>query len=114
MLYHDESYRRAGVAAWLRRGLELAAKILYTEPPGEPSGRSLTGLLQDQPGAAEAAERGQIQVIQADRTAYDPRWQASVVEDALRQGYPSVRWSAEATTAWSVMPRTPARRDRAA
>jgi anti-anti-sigma factor len=105
LLYHDESYRRAGVAAWLRRGLELSAKILYTEPPDEPSGRSLTGLLQDHPGAAEAAERGQIQVIQADRTAYDPRWQASVVEDALRQGYPSVRWSAEAATAWSVMPR---------
>ena len=28
-----------------------------------------------------------------------------MVEDALRQGYPSVRLSAEAATAWSVMPR---------
>lgn len=105
LLYHEESYRRTGVAAWLRRGLELGAKILYIEPPDELSARSLSGLLQDQPDAGEAVERGQIQVVPADRTAYDPLWQASVVEDALRQGYPSVRWSAEATTAWSVMPR---------
>ena len=105
LLYYEESYRRTGVAAWLRRGLELGAKILYIEPPDELSARSLSGLLQDQPDAGEAVERGQIQVVPADRTAYDPLWQASVVEDALRQGYPSVRWSAEATTAWSVMPR---------
>jgi anti-anti-sigma factor len=105
LLYRDESYRRTGVAAWLRRGLELGAKILYIEPPGEFPARSLSGLLQDQLEAGEAVERGQIQVVAADRTAYDPRWQASVVEEALRQGYPSVRWSAEATTAWSVIPR---------
>lgn len=105
LLYYEESYRRTGVGAWVRRGLELGAKILYIEPPDELSARSLSGLLQDQPGTDEAVERGQIQVVPADRTAYDPHWQASVVEDALRQGYPSVRWSAEATTAWSVMPR---------
>lgn len=105
LLYHEESYRRTGVAAWLRRGLELGAKILYIERPGELPTRALSGLIQDQPDAGEAVERGQIQVIPAARTAYDPVWQASVVEDALRQGYPSVRLSAEATTAWSVMPR---------
>lgn len=105
LLYHEESYRRTGVAAWLRRGLELGAKILYIELPDELADRALSGLIQDQPDAGEAVERGQIRVIPADRTAYDPVWQASVVEDALRQGYPSVRLSAEATTAWSVMPR---------
>ena len=93
LLFHDESYRRAGVAAWLRRGLELAAKVLYIEPADQPSARSLWGLLRDEPLAGEAVERGQIQVFPADRTAYDPGWQASVVEDALRQGYPAVRWS---------------------
>lgn len=93
------------VAAWLRRGLELGAKILYIELPGELPARALSGLIHDQPDADEAVERGQIQVIPADRTAYDPVWRASVVEDALRQGYPSVRLSAEATTAWSVIPR---------
>lgn len=105
LLYHEESFRRTGVAAWLRRGLELGAKILYIELPGELPVRALSGLVQDQPDAGEAVERGQIQVIPADRTAYDPVWQAGVVKDALRQGYPSVRLSAEATTAWSVMPR---------
>src|SRR4051794_845978 len=49
-------------------------------------------------------QSGQIQHVPADRAAYDPAWQASVVERALRQGYPSVRWSGDATTAWRVMP----------
>jgi anti-anti-sigma factor len=105
LLYHEDSYRRTGVTAWLRRGLELGDKILYIEPPDELPARSLSGLLEDQPEAGEAVERGQIEVIAADRTAYDPGWQASVVKDALLQGYPAVRWSADATTAWSVMPR---------
>lgn len=105
LLYNEEAQRRTGVAAWVRRGLELGAKILYTEPPGELPDRSLPGVLQDQPDAEKAVERGQIQVIPASDTAYDPDWQASVVQDALDQGYPSVRWSGEATTAWGVMPR---------
>lgn len=104
LLYHEESQRRAGVAAWVRRGLELGAKILYTEPQDESPERSLSGLLQDQPAALEAMERGQIEVVPADQTAYDPAWQAAMVEETLREGYPSVRLSGDATTAWSVIP----------
>ena len=105
LLYHDESQRRAEVAAWVRRGLALGAKILYIEPQDESPERSLTGLLRDQPEAVDALRRGQIQLVQADQAAYDPAWQAGVVERALRQGYPSVRWSGDATTAWQVLPR---------
>lgn len=105
LLYHLESQRRTGLSRWVRRGLELGSKILYTEPPFEPPERSLSGLLRDDAEALAALDRGQIQVLLADETAYDPAWQASVVEDALDHGYPSVRWSAEATTAWDVMPR---------
>ena len=43
LLYYEESYRRTGVAAWLRRGLELGAKILYIERPDEPPARALSG-----------------------------------------------------------------------
>jgi anti-anti-sigma factor len=104
LLYHEESQRRVEVAAWVRRGLELGAKILYVEPPDEPPARSLSGLLQDLPEAVAALQSGQIQLVAADEAAYDPAWQASVVERALREGYPSVRWSGDATTAWRVMP----------
>jgi len=104
LLYDKESQRRIGVAAWVRRGLELGAKILYIEPQDESPARSLSGLVWDQPGAVGAMQSGQIQLVPADHGAYDPAWQASVVERALRQGYPSVRWSGDATTAWRVMP----------
>lgn len=104
LIYQEEVQRRAEVAAWLRRGLDLGAKILYIEPPDEPATRSLAGLLRDQPDAVDAMQRGQIQIVPADQAAYDPAWQASVVARALRQGYPSVRWSGDATTAWRVMP----------
>lgn len=105
LLYQAESQRRSGLSMWLRRGLELGSKILYIEPPLESPERSLSGVLRHDAEVRAALDRGQIQVLLADETAYDPAWQASVVEDALEHGYPSVRWSAEATTAWEVMPR---------
>lgn len=105
LLYQAETQRRAGVSSWVRRGLDLGSKILYTEPAQRPPDRSLLGVLKEQPEAQEALARGQIEVVHADETAYDPGWQASVIERALDDGYPSVRWSAEATTAWALMPR---------
>lgn len=105
LLYNGESHRRTGVAAWVRRGLEVGAKIFYTQARDEPPARTLSGLLADQVDAVDAMQRGQIQVIEGDHSAYDTAWQASLVERALDHGYPSVRWSGEATTAWTVMPR---------
>lgn len=105
LIYQEEAQRRAEVAAWVRRGLDLGAKILYIEPQDESPARSLSRLIQDQPEASDAMQTGQIQIVPADHAAYDPAWQASVVERALRQGYPSVRWSGDATTAWRVMPK---------
>lgn len=105
LLHRSESQRRAGVCAWVRRGLELGEKIVYTEPPEQPAGRSLVELLQDEADASVAIERHQIEVVLAHETAYDPAWQAAMVGHALDEGYPSVRWSGEAATAWAVMPR---------
>jgi len=104
LVYDDEDQRRAGVAAWGRRGLDVAAKILYTEPAQEPPERSFVALLEEHGiGVDAAVERGQLQVFPASAQAYSPAWQASVVEGALASGYPSVRWSGEAATAWGVM-----------
>lgn len=105
LFYGEEPQRRAGVAAWVGRGLELGAKILYTQPPDDPPDRTLLGLLQDEPDALEAMERGQIQVVPADPSTYDPDFIATVVDGALSEGYPSVRWSGDASTAWGVIPR---------
>lgn len=105
VLVHDsEQQRRAGLAAWVRRGLELGAKIFYIEPADVTSDRSLVGVLKDHEiPADDAMARGQLQVFTADAAAYSTAWQESAIEEALAEGYPTVRWSAEAETAWSVM-----------
>lgn len=104
LVHGSERQRRAGVAAWVRRGLELGAKILYIEPAGESVERSFLGVLNDHEICVDAAlDGGQLQVIPADDAAYSPSWQTSMVEKALAEGYPTVRWSAEVETAWGVM-----------
>lgn len=108
VLFHEnERQRLAGVAAWLRRGLDLGAKIFYIESPDEPEERSLVGSLRGTGiSGDEAVQRGQLQVFSAgDGRVYDQAWQASLLDEALADGFPAVRWSAEADTAWSVMPR---------
>jgi anti-anti-sigma factor len=104
-LYTGESQRRGQVDAWVRRGLDVGAKILFIEPSGQPPTRSLSGLLGRRPDALEAMMSGQIEVIPASQEAYDPAWQASVSQRWLRR-YPLVRWAGDATTAWAVMSRT--------
>lgn len=107
LVHNGEQQRRAGLAAWVRRGLELGAKILYFEPVDEPAGRTLMGVLRDHEIRADAAVgRGQLQVLPANGEAYTQASMASFVDEALAAGYPTVRWSAEAETAWSVMSRT--------
>ena len=106
LFYDEESQRRAGVATWVHRGLTQGAKILCTQPPDDPPDRSLAGLFREEPHVLEAMERGQIQVIPADPSTYDPAFIETVVDEALSEGYPSVRWTGDATTAWDVIPRS--------
>lgn len=105
LFYDQEAQRRAGVAAWVGRGLDLGSKIIYTEPDDAPADRSLRGMLEGEPHALEALDRGQIQVVPAERTSYELSFMETVVDEALSEGYPSVRWSADASAAWQVMPR---------
>lgn len=103
LLYDEEPQRRAGVTSWVRRGLELGSKILYTQPPDDPADEGLPALLQGYADALEALARGQIQVVPADSSTYDPGFIETVVDGALTEGYPSVRWSGDASTALGVM-----------
>jgi len=86
------------------RGLDVGAKIIYIEPIEEPTHRAFSSLLKEHAvDVGEAFESGQLEVCPATPDVYEPAWQSKVVEAALTAGYPSVRWSGEAATAWSVM-----------
>jgi anti-anti-sigma factor len=107
LVHSSEQQRRAGVVAWVRRGLDLGAKILYIEPVDVPAERSLMQVL----GASnidvrEAVGRGQLQVLPADGQAFDTNLRARSIDDAVAEGYPMVRCSGEASTAWGVMSST--------
>lgn len=107
LVHGDEHERRLGVVAWARAGLRSGAKVLYIEPPSEPADRSFLRLLAaHRVDVGRAVEGGQLEVFTADSGTYDPHWQAAVVDTALASGYPDVRWSGEAVTAWGVMPPT--------
>ena len=106
LVHNSEQQRRAGLAAWVRRGLELGAKILYLEPVEAPVERSFMAVLEDHEIRVDAAVgRGQLQVLLADDGAFSADFWASTVDEALDAGYPTVRWSGEAETAWRVMSR---------
>jgi anti-anti-sigma factor len=102
-VYEGEPQRRLGVAAWVRRGLDVGAKIFYVEREDVSLARSLAALLLDQADAVDAMASGQIEVVPADHGVRDLAWQARAIEEALHR-YPSVRWSADATATWDVMP----------
>jgi anti-anti-sigma factor len=105
MLVHsDERQRRAAVVGWVRRGLGVGAKILYTEPADEPAERALVNVLErHKVDVHRAVDRGQLQVIPADDVTCSTTWQMGTIDAALAVGYPSVQWSAEAETAWGIM-----------
>jgi anti-anti-sigma factor len=104
LVHGSEQQRRAGVVAWVRRGLELGAKILYVEPVDVPAERSLMQVLRTSNiDVREAVGRGQLQVLPPDGEAYNTGLRARSVDDALAEGYPAVRCSREATTAWGGM-----------
>jgi anti-anti-sigma factor len=107
LVHSSEQQRRAGVVSWVRRGLDLGAKILYIEPVDGPAERSLMDVLRTSNlDVGEAVGCGQLQVLPAGGEAYDTGLRGRCVDDALAEGYPMVRCSGEASTAWSVMSST--------
>lgn len=105
LLYDEESQRRAGVAAWVRRGLELGSKIIYSEPTDASPDRSLRGILRGEPDALDALDDGRVQVVPAEPASYEPDFMETVVDRALSEGFPSARWSGDAPTARQLVPR---------
>lgn len=103
LLYATEHQRRAGVTAWVRRGFEIDAKIVYVESPDEPVERSLLRvLLEEQVDVSHAVGRGQLQVV-GPGVGLGAAWQSQLVREGLAAGYPTVRLGGEAGTSWTAM-----------
>jgi anti-anti-sigma factor len=102
LLYDSEPERVAAVAAWVRRGLQQGEKVVYTEAPlpGRPS--TLTQLEQHGVDSAQAVAEQRLALIPVE-DFYPAQGQQRIVEAALREGFSSVRLSAESTTALSML-----------
>jgi hypothetical protein len=103
LLYGSEPERRAGLAAWVRRGLDLDEKVIYTEAPGVAAEDSVRMVL-DEFGVdvAAATADGRLAML-PPAEFYPPAGQAPVVERALADGFTRVRMTAEASTALSIL-----------
>src|SRR5215204_2046382 len=58
LLYDSEAERRAGLAAWVRRGLDLGEKVVYTETPDASAEASVRMVLDGVGGDVAAAAAG--------------------------------------------------------
>jgi anti-anti-sigma regulatory factor len=102
LLHGSEEQRRADVAAWVRRGLELGEKVLYTQVPDRPAD-SLVAVLEPRGVDAGAAVREGRLVVLPPADFFLPEGPGRAVERALAEGFPAVRMSAEAGAAQTVV-----------
>lgn len=104
LVHHTEDDRRTGVANWVRYSLGVDAKVFYFESAQAPGEHSLLSLLDAaRVDTGDALDRGQIEILRADATLYSASAQLGLVEEALAEGYPSVRLCGEAATAYGVV-----------
>jgi anti-anti-sigma factor len=92
LLHHHETHRQARVVSWVREGLALGEKILYSSVPGDLLVSVLTRWGAD---VAPAHRDGQIAVFPSEEVFPGGR-QAELVQRALDEGYPGVRLFARA------------------
>ena len=100
LLYRDEPHRQASLAAWVQRGLSRGDKIVYTHLASDTE--VLTTLADRGVDVDEALSDGQFAILPVD-AFYPAEGQRSLVEKALAEGYPAVRFSAQEDTALSFM-----------
>jgi len=103
LLYGSEAERRTGLAAWVRRGLDLGEKVIYAEAPDVAAEDSVRVLLDEQgvDVAGAAADGGLAMLSLAE--IYPPGGQVTVIERALAEGFTRVRLTAEAGAALGVL-----------
>jgi anti-anti-sigma factor len=103
LLHRTEDERRAALTAWARRGLDRGEKVIYTEVRHRPEDGLLALLTARGVDVADAVCSGSLMVLPVQEF-YPPEGQRVVVERALAEGFASVRISAEARAALSILP----------
>lgn len=100
LLYHDQSDRVASVVSWVHRGLDRGDKIFYSTVPGEPAlmAALVPALESGGDGVARAMRDGQFSFISLEEF-FPGAQQAALARRALAEGYPGVRFSAQADAA---------------
>ncbi|MGY1636227.1 MEDS domain-containing protein [Geodermatophilus sp. SYSU D00742] len=100
LLHGTEDERRAGLTAWVRRGLDLGEKVVYGEVPSRVED-SLVAVLEARGlDAAAAVREGRLAVLPLE-DLHPPDSEAVVVDAALAEGFAAVRMAAEAGAALS-------------
>jgi anti-anti-sigma factor len=103
LLYDSEPERRAGLAAWVRRGLDLDEKVICTEAPGVAAEDSVRMVLDEHDvDVAAATADGRLAMLPLAEF-YPPAGQVPVVERALAEGFTRVRMTAEASAALGLL-----------
>jgi anti-anti-sigma factor len=102
LLHGTEDTRLAALAAWVRRGLDLGEKILYPEDPLHAADSLVAALEAHGVDATAATRDGRLAVLPLAEF-YRPEGRVSVVDRALAEGFQSVRMSAEARAALTVL-----------
>nr|WP_240942724.1 MEDS domain-containing protein [Planosporangium thailandense] len=103
-MHGSEAERLSSLTAWIRRGLDRGDKVICAEGP-RPAGGSVLDLVDGHGAdlAAAAVASGQLAALPSDRF-YPQGDQEAVVEQALAEGFPSVRLAADATAAFGTQP----------
>lgn len=103
LLHSTEQERREELTAWMRRGLELGEKIIYTEPADGPDQPLRAVLEAGGVDVATAIRDGQLVVVPPG-LSHPPAGRHGLVERALAEGFPGVRVSAGEGAAPVVLP----------
>jgi len=96
LLYRDEDHRQASVGSWIQRGLDRGEKVFYSTAPDDPA--SMSELQPGTDGVARAVRQGQFTFIPLEEL-FPGAAQPAMVRAALAEGYPGVRFSAQANAA---------------
>jgi anti-anti-sigma factor len=101
LLHGSEPERLSSLAAWIYRGLDRGDKVVYAELP-RAAGESVLDV-PDGPGGhfAAAVADGRLAALPLERF-YPQGDQEEIVEQALAEGFPSVRLAAEFSAAWGT------------
>jgi anti-anti-sigma factor len=104
LLHTADGAYRAGLAAWVRAGLDHDEKVIYTETGRTaPRGSVLSLLHEYGVGVGSGSEPDRLLLLPLERL-YAPASREEIVDRALAEGFRAVRVAVEATSALTVVP----------